>query len=244
MKILNLVLFSNDQYFDSMKEFTSVYYKSFPSVKTLYYKYTPSIEKDFLIEDDVLHIKGHESRIPGILLKTLKAFRYVVNTNEDFDYVLRTNISTVVNFDLLIKNISIYPSIYYDGILCKLKYITKDSGIDNKFQNMPYVSGLGILLSYDALKYIVYNDHLVDTNVIDDVAIGILFQTYRKDIKIRNICPQNNILFTPDTFTNIDMIQYCNNVIFYRNKSIDNRCLDVEKIKIITQYLIKTKSLL
>jgi len=244
MKILNLVLFSNDEYFSSMKELTSIYYKSFTSVKTLYYKYTPSIEKDFLIEDDVLHIKGNESRIPGILLKTLKAFQYVVNTKEEFDYVIRTNISTVVNFDLLIKHISIYSPIYYDGILCQLKYITKDSGIDYKYKDMPYISGLGILLSYDALKFVAYNDHLIDKNVIDDVAIGIMFETYRKDIKIRNLCSQNNILFTSDTFTNIDMNQYCNDIMFYRNKSTYNRYLDVEKIKIITEYLTNMKTLL
>lgn len=245
MKILNLVLYSNHEHFDSMKRLSSLYYKQFDNVKTIYYKFTSSIENDIEIEKDVLYIKGNESHTPGILFKTLKAFQYIVNLKEEFDYVIRTNISTVVNFDLLIKQIIINSPIYYGGILCQLKYIANNSGIDPKYQNIPYVSGLGIILSMDALRYIVYNNHLIDLNVIDDVAIGILFYTYRKDIKIKNLCYQNNILFTSDEMANeIDMNKYCDNVIFYRNKSMNDRYLDIKKIKNITEYLIKTNSLL
>lgn len=245
MKILNLVLYSNHEHFDSMKRLSSLYYKQFDNVKTIYYKFTSSIENDIEIEKDVLHIKGNESHTPGILFKTLKAFQYAVDLNEDFDYVIRTNISTVVNFDLLMKKILHNSTIYYGGILCQLKCIAKNSGIDHKYQNMPYVSGLGIILSMDALRFVVYNNHLIDLNVIDDVAIGILFYTYRKDIKIKNLCNQNNILFTSDEMAKtIDMNKYCDDVIFYRNKSMSSRYLDIEKIKNITEYLIKIKSLL
>lgn len=116
MKILNLVLYSNNHYFDAMKDLTSTYYKKFQKVKTLYYKYTPSLQQDILLDEDVLHIKGNESLIPGILLKTLKAFEFAFNMNEEFDYIIRTNISTVVNFDLLINSLN--PSLYYGGALC------------------------------------------------------------------------------------------------------------------------------
>lgn len=240
MRILNLVLYSNDESFDSMKDITSQYYKTFENVTTLYFKYTPSLQQDVLLDGDILHIKGNESYVPGILSKTLKAFEYAANISEQYDFVIRTNISTVINLNLLSQTLSNHSDLYYGGILCQLKYITEGSGIDPKYKNFHYVSGLGIILSKDALKYVVHNNELIDKNIIDDVAIGILFATYRKDINIINICPPDTILFTSESITNIsDMSKYHGKVIFYRNKSTHDRSLDVEKMKIIVSYLKK-----
>ena len=49
----------------------------------------------------MIYIKGEETFIPGILEKTLLAIK-ISSKNFTYDYIVRTNISTLVNYIKLI----------------------------------------------------------------------------------------------------------------------------------------------
>jgi len=105
MKILHLVLYSdNTDYYKKMYKLTSEYYKIFSDrIDTYYYKFDNSITEEFLLVDNILNIKGSESYIPGILNKTIKAFKYFAPKIDEYDYILRSNISSVINFTKLFE---------------------------------------------------------------------------------------------------------------------------------------------
>ena len=80
MKILHLVLYSKEEYYDKMKELTSNFYKLYnKNVDTYYYYFDENIKDNYELIENNLKIKGKESWIPGILDKTIKAFKYFEN---------------------------------------------------------------------------------------------------------------------------------------------------------------------
>ena len=58
-KIIHLVLYSDDKYYNQMYNITSKYYKKFTNVKTIYYKFSDKTE----LIDDILTIEGYEFKI-------------------------------------------------------------------------------------------------------------------------------------------------------------------------------------
>jgi len=203
-KILHLVLFSHDNgAYDMMYQLTRKFYKSFPNVTTYYYCFNPNI-KDVSVHDDILYIKGDEGYIPNILDKTIKAFEYF-NTKIDYDYIVRSNISTVIDFNLLTEKIEKdKPS--YGGPYSTLNWLDPNGGIvDKTYFGLKFVTGTSIILSKKLIKKILENKHKINYNIIDDVAIGLL---------IRDHIP------TPITMYNNDFTEkYNENAIFYRNKN-------------------------
>uniref|UniRef100_A0A6C0H8P0 Uncharacterized protein n=1 Tax=viral metagenome TaxID=1070528 RepID=A0A6C0H8P0_9ZZZZ len=55
LKIIYLVLYSDDKYYNQMYNITSKYYKKFTNVKTIYYKFSNKTE----LNDDILTIEGY-----------------------------------------------------------------------------------------------------------------------------------------------------------------------------------------
>ena len=60
---MNLVLYSDDREYNEMKEITQEYYNKFENVKTIYYKFDDKINEEYLIEGNVLKIKGKEMKL-------------------------------------------------------------------------------------------------------------------------------------------------------------------------------------
>ena len=99
--ILHLVLFSHDNgLYDIMYHITKKYYHSFENIKTIYYCFDEHIEDNYILKDDILYIKGTEGYVPNILDKTIKTFSYI-NDKEEFNYIIRSNISTIINCSVL-----------------------------------------------------------------------------------------------------------------------------------------------
>ena len=78
ISIINLVLYSNDNEYEKMYDLTKKYYSKFTNVKTIYYSFDENIIHEYELNDDILRIKGKETYIPGILEKTINAFKYIV----------------------------------------------------------------------------------------------------------------------------------------------------------------------
>ncbi len=218
MKILHLVLYSKSDEYDRMKSITNNFYKNYKNIDTYYYYFDNLITNNYEIKENDLLIKGTETYIPGILDKTIKAFQYFKMTNKlnNYDYILRSNISSVINFDKLID------------ILLKEKY---DYGCYLiKRPPYKYSSGTSILLNIKTINFILNNLDKLDYSIIDDYAIGKLIFTKIDKVKFCNI--RNKVCFN---YKN----EPINNYVIFRNKTVKNRNTDVLTIKKITELIEK-----
>lgn len=247
MKILNLILYSdNKDYYKKMYNILTNYYNHYSYVKTYFYKYNENINNDVELIDNIINIKGKENYNPGILEKTLKTLKYVEKEFEDYDYLIRTNISSVVDFDLLKEQLEATPILYSGGThILILKWIDEPAGIiDTRHFFTPYVSGTSIIFSKEGYKQLLNNIHLIDKTLIDDVAIGVLFKTI--NIPLTNLSCNNNRHYDVEIdLKNININNILNNnIIVYRNRNDIDRNIDVNNMKIITNAILnKNKKL-
>ena len=242
VKILNLVLYSdNTDYYKSMYSILTNYYNHFDNVKTYFYKYNETINNDIEVIDNIINIKGKESYLPGILEKTLITFKYIEKEFEDYDYIIRSNISSIVDFTLLAKELENNPIKYCGGTdYLILTWFDIPSGIiDTKYHNIHYIAGTCIILGKSGFQLLMDNLHLIDKTIIDDVAIGVIFNSLNiilTDLSLEKnkhyAVPPNNLL------TNCIDDAINNNFIVYRNKNDNDRNDDVNNMELITNVLI------
>ncbi len=220
MKILHLVLYSKSDEYDRMKSITNSFYKNYKNVDTYYYYFDNTISNNYEIKENDLLIKGTETYIPGILDKTIKALQYfkIKNRLNDYDYVLRSNVSSVINFDKLID------------ILLKEKEKYDYGCYIYKRPPYKYSSGTSILLNIKTINFILNNLDKLDYSIIDDYAIGKLIFTKIDKVKFCNI--RNKVCFN---YKN----EPINNYVIFRNKTVKNRNTDVLTIKKITELIEK-----
>lgn len=236
LMFVNLVLYSKDEDYEKMYKLTREYYKTFKHVKTIYYKYNEDISSDFTLKGDILDIRGKETYVPGILEKTLRAFN-IVSTNE-FDYLVRSNISTIVNFDLLADYLIENPIGYGGGLKNVLHQLDESAGIvDDKYFGTEYASGTSIILSKNTLIDILKFKDDIKKTFIDDVALGI-FVNENLDLTPKYV-PSSRFISIPNENGNaskiIELIKD-KNYIFYRNRQPDRKT-DIAQMKVILDYL-------
>jgi hypothetical protein len=233
MKILNLVLYSdNDENYVQMYEALSGYYKGFSDVSTYFYKYNENISGNIEITGDIINIKGRESYTPGILNKTIDAFMLFKNNGEyeKYDYIIRSNISSIVNFSLLSEQLELNPVEYYGST--NIGNITLDN------TNIPFASGTNIIMSKKGYMTLVDNINLLNRAYIDDISIAVFF--HKLNIKITNVgkAGESGFVFVPMINNNLEYEKLVShNYLVYRNKSENNRQYDVINMKNIIKYL-------
>lgn len=256
MKILHLVLYSDDptsqHCYEEMRELTRQFYKRYENnVKTIYYKYEENMDSDICLRGDMFMVKGVDSFTPGIVNKTIKVFEYIVNKGmlEDYDYVLRTNISMLVDFDELIKELNKSPVDFIGGgQILTLEW--NGGGItDSTWYGTQFVQGSNIIFTPDAIKFFVSHKDLIKKNIIDDVTIGIFIREHKSDKYPPKQFGENKFKVMPCFFSNdgsfrkrdlYEMVKN-NSFIFYRNKCIFNgtmRNLDIIQMEALIGYII------
>jgi hypothetical protein len=159
MQIFNLVLYNPDNagHYKQMYLILKEFYSHYDYVKTVFYHYSNAVEK-ITMNDDIMLIPGNECYVPGILNKTIEAIEYLYQTEDmtKYDYFLRTNISTVVDFKLLREELINTPVNYGGGILINLKWLDHNNGIvDNTWFGTIYAGGTSIIFSKQYLKLLI-----------------------------------------------------------------------------------------
>ena len=126
-----------------------------PNVKVYYYFYSPDVTAIELRNDNELHIPGNESLVPGTYLKTLAAIRYVLE-KEDFDYLLRPNLSSAFDFERLLHWLQPQPTVNraFGPWMC-------DS----------FLSGCGFALTYDIAERFVKWNNPARPILVDDMML-------------------------------------------------------------------------
>jgi hypothetical protein len=246
MKLLNLVLFSNShpkeqEGYEEMQKILQKYYTTFSNVKTIFYKY--SDEDKF--EDNILYIKGVESLVPGVLEKTLKTFEYVINDIDEYDYIVRTNISSIINFKLLEEELIQNPVKFFGGGHIMVLNWTGGGITDSTWYGTLFVPGTCLIFTKEALKFIVQNQQLIHKDIVDDLAIAILFREHKPDIvpqcfKDREQYKATPIFYTDDGFNLIAIKNFVksNNIIVYRNRCYNCRKIDQIQMRLIVDILL------
>lgn len=233
MKILNLVLYSdNNEIYVQMYEALSGYYKGFSDVSTYFYKYNENISNNIEITGDIINIKGRESYMPGILDKTIDAFMLFKNNGEyeKYDYIIRSNISSIINFTLLSEQLELNPVEYYGSTRIGNQII------DNV--DISFASGTNIIMSKKGYMTLVNNINSLNRGYIDDLSIAIFF--HNLNIKITKVdkAGEDGFVFVPMINNNLEYENLVSKkYIVYRNRSENNRHYDVINIKNIIKYL-------
>jgi hypothetical protein len=243
MHILHLVLYSPNEHYDKMYHITRRYYNTFNNIKTIYYHYSPDQSEEFILQDNILKIKGEEKYGPSITVKTIKAFEYFDKDILSCDYVVRSNISTIVNFNLLQNHLQI-NAMDYGGHVLNLQWFDGSSGITTtELWGLNYVSGITIIMSSFFVKHMMDHSSFIRTDIVDDVSIG----EYAKQIGIAPTNLGNRILFVPNYSGNQIEIERMMNenkdhIVLYRNRTHESRHIDVVQMIHIFAFLLKSLS--
>lgn len=145
--------------------------------------------------------------------RTIKAFE--LTNHIEYDYIFRTNSSSYVDKELLIKYLEDKPkNNFYSGA------IGNSNGV-------LFASGSGFFISKDLVKLVLDNKDTFEHNIIDDVDLGSFLNSY-------SINPINSERFD----CGYDVNSIPNNYFHYRLKT-DSRDIDVQNMYNIFKNKIK-----
>ena len=164
---------------------------------------------EFDREAMTIFVKGEETYIPGILNKTIEAIRacrFAADIRAcreralggSFDYIWRTNLSSVLDYQGLLDYVDKMESSYaggekvessslcsYDGGKVESSSLCSYNGeslcsyagyVGTSVDGYKFASGAGFLMSRNVVDYLIDNERLLMRDVIDDVAIGKLLE--------------------------------------------------------------------
>ncbi len=124
----------------------------------------------YAIEGDTLWVKTSEGLNPGILNKTILSMEVFLPRIKEFDYILRTNLSSFYIFPRLLNQLKTFPK---TGLYSAVPLIV------SQFNGQFVGSGSGFILSPDLMELIVAHKHqLLNQQVADDVTLGLFLNHY------------------------------------------------------------------
>jgi beta-1,4-mannosyl-glycoprotein beta-1,4-N-acetylglucosaminyltransferase len=173
-KILVLRIYNNEPEYNAMWAVHKQYDSSIAIINV------PTLETEysFDVAGRVFRVKGEEGLF-RILHKTIKAFEYFLEHFE-FDYIVRSNMSTVIDMNALKRKLAPLSGSVYGGHMYKLDWHCNGSGVTQEFLinhwHLMFAQGSSIVVSRDFCKYIVDHQSELNYNVVDDVAIGALLK--------------------------------------------------------------------
>ena len=131
-----------------------------------------------------------------------------------YSYLVRSNISTVIDFNRLDEgNLT---GTYMGCDQNNLQWIDHYGGIfDQSLFGTRYIGGIGIIMTPDTIEFLIKHKNEINMDVIDDVALGAFFTRY-PSFSLKTVAP---------TTYNTESDAIC-----YRNRS-PNRDEDVERMK-------------
>jgi hypothetical protein len=206
MKLIILILANDTNEYLKMQMLWKVYMNKFPYIKSFFIKYKSDLQENIVLCDDTIYIKGLESLIPGCLDKTIQSIEFLLKNNE-FDFIFRTNMSSVVDLNKLYNLLN-------DKIEC--------AGVIGFCNCKRFVSGAGILMNKNTCKMLINNKHTLNYTIMDDVSLGDFFTS-------------NNINIT--ALTRFEAYNYEDNINLITKDSISDyyhfRCKSDNNLKTI-----------
>ncbi len=176
IKVLMLIIASDQLpvYLKLQKIWSSYMHSDPEHIEAYFIRGNQDLPTNYEIKDDIIWSKTAEGWIPqsaGILNKTILSIEALLPRLEEFDYVIRTNLSSFYIFPRLLEFLKTLPR--------KRCYCGSNTGIGS-----PIGSGCGFIMSRDVAKMLVkHKQHLLDNaSAEDDLIIGGFF--IRKGLKL------------------------------------------------------------
>jgi hypothetical protein len=204
-----IVVISDDSnpLYSKMRDLWRLYMNSNPNIDCYFIQYR---EKQTELINDTLFLQGTES-MKSILNKTLDSMDFFMNRST-YKYIIRTNLSSVWNFNVLLNTLSGFPSEnVYSGIL-------------GNHDGILFASGSGFIMSKDVAELLLANRTIAENvKMLDDVDIG--YTLGKSGISI------NPIGYRLDINSGED-IRYTDNIYHYRFKTTnrDNDILNMDTV--------------
>ena len=164
-RILVLIIASDNLpvYVELQKIWRSYMHLDRAHVEAYFIKGDPQLPTPYAICADTIWSKTEENLVPGIINKTLLSLEAMASRLDEFDYVLRTNLSSFYIFPQLLKFLDTLPK-----ERCYCAFMLMGAPLN-------YGSGAGILLSRDISKLLVRQKEVLfrfNTTLPDDMLIG------------------------------------------------------------------------
>lgn len=183
LKTLILIIATDDKpAYRELQKIWEAYMNTDPQHFEAYFlRADPNLSVPYVIKSNEIIVKTEEGFVPGILNKTILALEAMQERLHEFDYVIRTNLSSFFPFPNLLNYLKKLPQ---ENCYCGISlFQTKELGVPADFKIIPFVSGAGIILSRDLAKLLI-KDHAdfekYKSEVPDDVFIGLFY--FRKKI--------------------------------------------------------------
>jgi hypothetical protein len=179
LKTLILIITTDDQpFYKEAQKIWKTYMNSDPDHFEAYFlRGNPDLGTLFEISKNDLTVKTQESLVPGIINKTILGMEALEPRLDEFDYVIRTNLSSFYPFENLRNFLSKLPrKNCYAGISL---YQPKSLGLPPGLDNVPFISGAGVILSSDLAKMLIKKHLELDkykAEMPDDVFLGLFYQ--------------------------------------------------------------------
>ena len=228
MKVLILIISSAREPYNRLEEAIRRTWGSNKSEDIKIF-YTYGDGESIQIKNDKIICDCPES-LGNIGIKTIISFELLYN-KFDFDYIFRTNLSSFIDTENMIKYLDDKPTTNYYAGHCGLNF--SDEHLI-KFGEGTFASGSGYFLSRDIVKKIIDNKEKWDHSVIDDVAIAGL-------LKELSILPTNCPRIDITKASNTDILYQADNYHF-RCKTSGDRSGDIEIFEKLNS-LIKNKKI-
>lgn len=186
LKVLVLIIASdNEPRYIELQHLWRSYMHSDPEHIECYFirgDHNLPISSLYRLDGDVLWSRTKESTIPGILMKTLYSFEYFQPRLKEFDFVIRTNLSSFYVFPRLLEYLETLPKTKcYSGPLARY--------------DLTAASGCGMIFSPDVVELIIkHRSFLIALcrSDYDDVVIWRLLSMYKVYINPSPLTLVNN----------------------------------------------------
>jgi len=172
LKTLVLVIASDNLpvYADFQKSWRSYMHSDPGHFESYFIKADPHLPTRYEIIGDTIWTQCEESHTPGLLNKTLIAFEAFASRLNEFDYVLRANLSSFFVFPRMLPFLETLPK---QNCYCGIYH-----GGSSRFPHpqWKWANGSGIIFSPDLIKLLLsYKQVLFNSQVVDDVMFGVFF---------------------------------------------------------------------
>jgi len=150
-KAIVLILASNNlPIYNTFRNIWLQYLDLFSDIKVFFVYGNTSIAST---TNDLIYTDIEEVYWPGMIQKTIKALEYI-DKNYEYEYLLRTNLSTFWDFELLLNRLKSLPDRQcITGTFRRCTY----KGI----KSPEYVSGVNLILTRDLIQDIIYDKNLI-----------------------------------------------------------------------------------
>jgi hypothetical protein len=250
MKILILIIFSDSPEYNRMRDILRKYTNNYENVDSYFIQSSYIHNEKVYIENDMSFVRCPETH-SCILHKTLSTLDYLTNfCGKEYDFVIRTNISTIINIPKLLNFLKLFldKEYLYGGDVVNWVYYKK---------NLRYALGTCIIISKSLYKQMTKELNKfteMPNDMADDQAIGLYVQkNCPQAFDHLSIKPFDHLSIKPSIFythtvnglnsTLNDFIDYMNknpdhnSVILYRNKT-NNRNEDANIMEYICDNLL------